>query len=419
MGKTLAEKILANASGKRAVKAGDYVTARPDFVMSGESAAGVYFRMMQANVDTVWDNEKIILFLDHYTPAPTIRSAGVQKMVREFARRFNLKHFYGERAGICHQAMPELGFIAPGRLIVATDSHSTTYGAFGCAGTGIGYAEMAYIFLTGELWLKVPETVQFHISGRPGPYVMGKDIILHIAGRFSTTAAQYRSVEFHGPAMKDLPLSGRMTMANMSVEIGAKFGLFQPDSVVFDFLKGRVKGNYNPLYSDPDADYYAVHEVDIGGLSPQVARNPKVDDVVPVESLEDIPINQAYLGSCTNGRLEDLAAAAEILQGRKVHDNVRLIITPASYEIYKQAMQRGILAALIEAGGCICHPGCGACFGGHMGILAPGETCISTTNRNFIGRMGSPEAKIFLSNPYVVAASAVAGRIIHPDRLSV
>jgi 3-isopropylmalate dehydratase large subunit len=419
MGATLAEKILANASGKRAVKAGDYVTARPDFVMSGEAAAGIYFRMMQANADTVWDNKKIILFLDHYTPAPSVRSADIQKMVREFARRFKLEHFYGERAGICHQALPELGFVAPGRFIVGADSHSTTYGAFGCAGTGIGYTEMAYIFYTGELWFNVPETVQFHISGRPGRYVMGKDIILHIAGRYSTTAAQYKSVEFHGPALKNLPLSCRMTMANMSVEIGAKFGLFQPDAAVFDFLRGRVKGDYRPLYSDPDADYCAVHEVDIRGLSPQVARHPRVDDVVAVETVEEINIDQAYLGSCTNGRLEDLAAAAEILKGRKVHDAVRLIITPASYEIYKQAMQSGILATLIDAGGCICHPGCGACFGGHMGILASGETCISTTNRNFIGRMGSPEAKIFLSNPYVVAASAVAGKIIHPDRLPV
>jgi len=417
MGATMAEKILARASGRADAGAGDYVTARPDFVMCGESAAGVYVRMAQAGVDTVWDSDRIVLFLDHYSPAPSVRSANIQKMVREFARRFGIKHFYGERAGICHQAIPELGFAAPGRLILGTDSHATTYGAFGCAGTGIGFAEMAYVFLTGELWLKVPGTIKFIISGTPGRYTMGKDIILHIAGRFGAEAAQYRSVEFHGPAAGALPLSSRMTMANMSVEIGAKFGLFLPDESVFSYLEGRVKGDFKPVFPDPDALYDEVHEVDIEGLTPRVARPPRVDDVVPVDELEDVSIDQAYLGSCTNGRLDDLAAAAEVLRGRKVHERVRLIVTPASYEVYREAMEHGILAAMIDAGGCVCHPGCGACFGGHMGVLAPGETCVSTTNRNFVGRMGSPEARIFLANPYVVAASAVAGRIVNPDAL--
>lgn len=415
MGATMAEKILARASGLPEVHPGDHVTARPDFVMSGESLAGVWLRMMQAGVESVGDPDRIIAFLDHYSPAPSIRSAGIQKMVRDFVQHFGIRHFYGEHVGICHQALPELGFAAPGRLILGTDSHTTTYGAFGCAGTGIGYAEMAYVFLTGELWFRVPGTIKFVVTGRPGPHVLGKDIILHIAGLFSSEAAQYRSVEFHGPAMDALPLSSRMTMANMSVEIGAKFGLFVPDEAVFTYLKGRVRGGFEPVYPDPDADYEKVLEVDINGLLPQVARPPRVDDVVPVDNLDEISIDQAYIGSCTNGRLDDLAAAASILKGRKVHERVRLLVTPASYEVYKQAMARGILETIIDAGGCICHPGCGACFGGHMGILAPGETCISTTNRNFIGRMGSPDARIYLANPYVVAASAVAGRIVPPE----
>ena len=417
MSATMAEKILSRASGRADARAGDFVTARPDFVMSGESAAGVYLRMAEAGVDTVWDSERIILFLDHYSPAPNARSAGIQKLVRELARRFGIKHFYGERAGICHQALPELGFAAPGRLILGTDSHTTTYGAFGCAGTGIGYAEMAYVFLTGELWLRVPETIKFVISGTPEKFAMGKDIILLIAGLFGADAARYRSVEFHGPAAGALPLSSRMTMSNMSVEIGAKFGLFPPDDTVFSFLEGRVKGTFEPVFPDQDALYEEVHEVDIEGLSPLVARPPRIDDVVPADGLEDVTIDQAYLGSCTNGRLDDLAAAAEVLMGRKVHERVRLIVTPASYEVYREAIKRGIITSIIESGGCICHPGCGACFGGHMGVLAAGDTCVSTTNRNFVGRMGSPEARIFLANPYVVAASAVAGRIVHPDAL--
>ena len=416
MGSTMAEKILARASGRSGAVAGDYVTARPDFVMCGESAAGVYARMMQAGVDTVWDPEKIVLFLDHYSPAPTARSANIQKMVRKFAARFHIEHFY-ERAGICHQALPELGFAAPGRLILGTDSHTTTYGALGCAGTGIGYAEMAYVFLTGELWFRVPETIKFVIEGTPGRYAVGKDIILHIAGRFGSEAARYRSVEFHGPAVGAIPLSSRMTMSNMSVEIGAKFGLFPPDEEVFDYLLERVKGSYEPVFADPDAVYERVHHVDIEGLPPQVARPPRVDDVVPVDELEETPIDQAYLGSCTNGRLDDLAAAARVLEGRKVREGVRLIVAPASREVYRDALKQGFLATFVEAGACVCPPGCGACFGGHMGVLAPGETCVSTTNRNFTGRMGSPEARIFLANPYVVAASAVAGRIVHPDEL--
>jgi len=417
MGFTMAEKILARASGRDSVYAGEYVTARPDYVMCFESVAGVYMRMLQAGVDSVWDNEKIVIILDHYSPAPSIRSASIQKVARDFTKQFKIKHFYGERVGVCHQAMPELGFIAPGRFVVATDSHTTTYGAVGCAGTGIGYAEMAHIFLTGELWFKVPETIRFEINGKPGKYVYGKDIILNIAGKYTSEIAQYKSVEFSGPTVSFLPLSSRMTMSNMAVEIGAKFSFFAPDDAVFDFLDGRVKGDYLSVFPDADANYEAIFEEDISNLRPQVALSPRVDDVVPVDETTHIQIDQVYIGSCTNGRLDDLRIAANILSGKRVHPAVRLYVSPASYEVYKSAMKEGVLETIIDSGGAITHPGCGACFGAHMGVLAPGEVCLSTTNRNFLGRMGSPDAKVYLSNPAVAAGSAIMGRIAHPEEV--
>jgi len=415
MGLTIAEKILGKASGNKNVTAGDYVTARPDFVMCHESAAGVYLRMMEAGIDKVWNKDKIVILFDHFTPAPNERSAGIHKMIREFVRTFEIKHFYGENAGICHQAMAELGFVAPGRFIVGADSHTTTYGAFGCASTGLGFTEIAYIFFTGELWFKVPETIRFNIFGEPDRYVMGKDIILYIAGIHSSEVAQYKSVEFSGPAVEQLPLSSKMTMANMSVEIGAKFGFFECDDKTTQFLNGRVKGDYEPLSPDADANYEASYDIDINGLVPQIAVHPNVDNVVPVSELDDVVIHQAYLGSCTNGRLEDIRAAAQILKGKKISKDVRLIVVPASYEVYKDAMKEGLLEIIIDAGGLINHPSCGACMGSHSGILTSGESCVSTTNRNFVGRMGSPESKIYLANPYIVAASAVAGKIVHPD----
>jgi homoaconitate hydratase family protein len=371
--------------------------------------------MMEAGIDKVWDKEKIVILFDHFTPAPNERYAGIHKMIREFVRTFEIKHFYGENAGICHQAMAELGFAAPGRLIVGADSHTTTYGAFGCASTGLGFTEIAYIFFKGELWFKVPETIRFDIFGDPGKYVMGKDIILHIAGLHSSEAAQYKSVEFCGSAAKNLPVSCRMTMANMSVEIGAKFGFFDYDDKTAEFLNGRVKGDFEPMPADHNAAYESEYKIDINNLSPKVAVPPNIDNVVSVSELEDVTIDQAYLGSCTNGRLDDLRAAAQILKGKKISENVRLIVVPASYEVYKDAMNEGLLEVIIDAGGLINHPSCGACMGSHSGILASGEVCVSTTNRNFVGRMGSPESKVYLANPYVVAASAVAGRIVHPD----
>ncbi|MCJ7771818.1 MAG: aconitase family protein, partial [Desulfobacterales bacterium] len=282
MGYTMAEKILGRASGKKTVTSGDYVTASPDFVMCHESAAGVYMRMIEAGIDTIWDKDKIIILFDHFTPAPNERSASIHKMIREFVQRFEINHFYGENAGICHQAMAELGFVAPGRFIVGADSHTTTYGAFGCASTGLGFTEIAYIFFTGELWFKVPETIRFNITGEPDPYVMGKDIILHIAGIHSSEVGQYKSVEFTGSGSKNLPISCRMTMANMSVEIGAKFGFFEYDDKTAQFLNGRVKGDYEPLSPDADANYEASYNIDINSLVPQIAVHPKVDNVVPI-----------------------------------------------------------------------------------------------------------------------------------------
>ncbi len=417
MGYTIAEKILARASGNNQVKAGEYVTARPDYVMCPEAAAGVYLRMMQAGIDSVWDRDRIIVILDHYSPAPTIRAAEIQKLGRIFAQKFGITHFYGEKPGICHQVMPELGFIAPGRLVIAADSHATTYGAFGCAGTGIGYLEMAHLCHTGEIWLKVPETIRFEIHGKKKKYVMGKDIILHIAGIHKVEIAQYKSIEFHGPSAGELSLASRMTICNMAVELGAKFGFFLPDDIVHEYLNPRIRDAYDPVFPDENAIYEACHDIDLNELEPLVSCPHRIDDVRPVSTLGHVRIDQAFLGSCTNGRLEDLQAAAEILKGRKVHKDVRLIVTPASREIYLQAIREGFMEIIVKAEAIVNHPGCGACFGAHQGLLAAGEVCVSTSNRNFRGRMGSPASEIYLANPYVVAASSVAGRIIHPDEL--
>lgn len=418
MGATIAEKILARASGRETVKAGEYVTARPDYAMCHESAAGAFLKLMEGGADSVWDRNRIVIILDHYVPANTERAATIHKMIRDLVEQFRIPHYYGESAGVCHQVMIEKGFVMPGKLIVGADSHTTTYGAFGCASTGLGFSDMAHVLYTGELWFKVPETIRYNISGELGSYVMGKDIILNIAGRDTVEAAQYQSVEFHGLTCRNLPLSCRLTMSNMAVEIGAKFGICPPDEKVDTFLANRAIDTYQAVLPDPDAVYGSVRDLSVDGLEPQVACHPSVDNVLPVSQLKDVKVDQAYLGSCTNGRLEDLRAATAILKGRRIHSKTRLLVTPASYEVYKAAMAEGILDALIDAGGIINHPACGACFGGHIGLLAPGEVCLSTTNRNFIGRMGSPESRIYLANPYVVAASAVAGRIVHPSEIA-
>jgi len=414
---TLAEKILARASGNKEVAAGDYVTAKIDVAMAHEGAAWVIDELMKAGIDRVWDPERIVIMFDHWAPAPTELTATMHKKVREFVKKHGIKHFYDVKAGICHQIMHELGHVRPGELIVGTDSHTTTYGALGAGGTGIGTTDMAVVWVTGELWFRVPETVKFYIKGSLPKYVMSKDVILYIAGKYGTEVAQYKSVEFDGPTVKEMSVASRMTMCNMAIEIGGKFGLVAPDEKAVEYVKARTNKPFTPLYPDPDAVYEKVYEVDVSELEPQVAFPHSVGNVKPISQAEGIKINQAFLGSCTNGRLEDLAAAAEILRGRKVHPDVRMIVIPASRQVYMEALKAGILEVFLEAGAVICNPTCGPCMGTHLGLLAEGERCISSSNRNFKGRMGSPKAEIYLASPYTVAASAVTGEITDPRKL--
>ncbi len=416
MGMTLAEKILARASGRSSVKPGDYVVADIDLAMAHEGMRGVYPVLKEAGVKKLWDPEKVVNLFDHWAPAPTVEAAKHHQTIRQAIKEYGIRYAYGENAGICHQVLPERGHVVPGDLIVGTDSHTITYGALGAAGTGIGYSEMAYVMATGKLWFRVPETIQFRMEGDLPKGVMSKDILLCIAGQHSAEVAQYKAVEFTGSAARNMSLAGRMTMSNMSVELGAKFAFFEPDQKVADFLKGRVKKSYAMTKADPDASYENIYGVDVSRLEPQVALPSNIDNVKSISQLGKVAIDQAFIGSCTNGRVEDLQIAASILKGRKVDRRVRLLVIPASWEVYREALKSGILETLIDAGAVICNSTCGPCFGGHMGLLAPGERCIASINRNFQGRMGSEEAEVYLGSPATVAASAVEGTITDPRK---
>ncbi len=413
MGMTMAEKVLARTSGREAVGVGTYLTCKADLLMTHEAFTLCAMQLSGLGVKEVFDPERVTIVLDHYFPAPTEQMAHGHSLAREFARTFGVRHFLGH-AGICHQVLTERGFIRPGDLVFGTDSHSTTYGALGAAGAGIGLTEMTYVLATGELWLQVPPTVRFLLEGEAGPAIMSKDVMIHLAGRFGTEVAQYKAIEYAGPVARRMSVAGRMTMANMGAELGAKFAFFEADEVALAYLARRVDGQIAPFGADADAEYEAVHSVDISELEPQIACPHNPGNVKPVTDIGEVPVQQAFLGSCTNARLEDLAVAAKILSGRKVHEGTRLLVTPASQEVYLEATKAGYTQTLLEAGAAITASGCGACPGGHSGLLAPGEACISTTNRNFRGRMGSPEADVYLASPASVAAAAVAGRITDP-----
>lgn len=414
---TIAEKILARASGKAEVEPGEIVEAEVDYVMvndvTGLPAFGVFEELHAEPL-----REKIVLIPDHYVPNKDIPSAAQAKAMREFARKYRLPNYFEVgRGGVCHQLMIEEGFAAPGRLIVGADSHTCSYGAFGALSTGIGSTEAASVMALGRLWFKVPETQRYVVDGPLNRYVMGKDIILHIIGEIGVDGALYKSMEFYGSAVEALGLSDRISISNMAIEAGAKAGIIPPDEKVFQYLRGRVRGNYTPVYADVGARYSETIELKAREIRPTVARPFLPSNVAPATDLSDITIDQAYLGSCTNGRIEDLRIAASILRGRKVHEGVRMIVVPASTRIYVQAMEEGLFKIFIEAGAYVSGPTCGACLGGYMGVLAKGERCISSTNRNFIGRMGHKESEVYLANPAVVAASAVKGHITDPAEL--
>lgn len=416
MGMSLAQKILARASGKTEVRPGEYVTANVDLAMAHDAIGVVINILNEAGIKKIWDPDKVVSILDHLTPAPTVQAAEAHKMVENAVKAFNIRHFYGQWAGICHQVLPEKGWVLPGQLIVGTDSHTTTYGAFGAAGTGLGFTDMAYVFATGKLWFRVPETIKFVMSGTAPPGVMSKDIILYIAGKYSVSVAQYKAVEFAGPVAKEMSLASRMTMSNMSVEIGAKFGFFEPDEKVRQYLSTRTNKLFDLISPDGDAVYEKEYEVDVSQLEPQIAIPYAIDNVKPVSQVGEVKLDQALLGGCTNGRLEDLRVAADIVKGRKVHPDTRLLVVPASAEVYKEAIAEGILYTLVDSGAIILNSSCGTCFGAHMGLLASGESCIASINRNFKGRMGSPEAQVYLASPATVAASAIEGKIADPRK---
>ncbi|MBN2239472.1 MAG: 3-isopropylmalate dehydratase large subunit [Dehalococcoidales bacterium] len=415
MGMTLAEKILARASGKDSVKPGDYVTANVDLVMANDSGLKTIIPILEeAGIKKLWDTSKIVAVFDHYSPPSTTIHADLHKKTREALRKYGVENLYDVGTGIEHQVLIENGWVVPGELIVAGDSHTTTHGAFSAAATGIGSSEAAYVIATGRLWFRVPETIRFIMTGALPPGIMSKDIILYIAGKYSSSAAQYRAIEFTGPVAEQMSLESRLTVSNMAMEIGAKFAFFEPDRKVDDYLSTRTCEPYHPVYADKDAAYKAEYEIDISGLEPQAAMPYTVDNVRPVTEIAGKVIHQALLGSCTNGRIEDLRTAADILRGKKVHPGTRLLVAPASSEVYRQAAEEGIIEILLVAGAILCPAGCGACFGSHLGLLADGETCIATINRNFRGRMGSPESEVYLASPATVAASAIEGRIADP-----
>lgn len=414
---TIAEKILAHAAQKDSVRPGDYVTANIDKFMCHEAFAAVYLNFLSFGIKQIPHPEKVRVFLDHYVPAPTEHAASIHQLIRKGVAELDIKHYHGERSGIAHQAMMELGYVQPGELIVGTDSHTCTYGALGAAATGIGVSEMTYAVATGELWFRVPETIRFLLFGQMQPYLTSKDIILKIAGDYSSEVAQYSSVEFAGPVAAAMSVESRMTMSNMAVEIGAKFGIFEFDKKA-SLYPGLENNTVSGVVADRGASYKNIFEIDVSRLEPQVALPHTVDHVKPVSQVSSIPIDQVLLGSCTNGRLEDLELAASLLKGKQIHQRVRMLVIPASWKVYKMAMENGTLSTLIDAGALISNPGCGPCFGAYGGLLAPGERCISSTNRNFKGRMGSGEAEVYLASPATAAASAITGQITDPRTIA-
>lgn len=414
---TISEKILAEKSGKKRVEPGEIIEARVDYVMLNDVTGLPAFEVFE-KFQTEPLKNRVVLIPDHYVPNKDIASAKQAKAMREFVRKYKIKNYFEVgRGGICHQLMIEEGFVAPGRLIVGADSHTCSYGALGSFATGIGSTEAAAVMATGKLWFKVPETQKFIVEGELNRYVMGKDIILHIIGDIGVSGSLYKTMEFYGSVISKLSLSDRITIANMAIEAGGKAGIIPPDGKVFDYLKGRVRGDYREVYSDPDAIYSEKFEYNAEEIVPTVAKPPLPENTAPASELGNIEIDQAYLGSCTNGRIEDLRIAAEILKGKKIHEDVRMIVVPASKRIFEQAVEEGLIKIFMDADAYVSGPTCGACLGGYMGVLAKGEVCISSTNRNFIGRMGHKDSRVYLANPAVVAASAIKGRITDPNEL--
>ena len=407
MGSTIAEKILAHASGRREVSPGDYVVAEVDYVMIHDSTGPLAIQELEEVGKGVFDPARVVVVFDHFHPAPSVSAAELHRVSRGFVMREGLPNFFTD--GVCHQILVER-FVSPGDVVVGADSHTCTSGALGAFATGLGSTDAAGVMATGKCWFRVPESMRLNVTGSPPKGVYAKDVILSIAGLVGADGALYEAMEFAGDYVSDASVPSRLTLCNMAVEMGAKTGIVEADGKTVDYTgrEGRV------FRSDGDARYEDEHEVEVGELVPMVACPPVVDNVRPVTSLEGEEIDQAYIGTCTNGRLEDLEVAARILRGGRVSRNVRLVVIPATSRVFRAAYELGYLDAIMDAGGIVSNPGCGPCIGRHGGVLAEGERCITTQNRNFTGRMGHPEAEIYLASPATVAASALKGAIADP-----
>jgi 3-isopropylmalate/(R)-2-methylmalate dehydratase large subunit len=421
MGYTLAEKLIAAHQadpGDSKVQPGDLVEVAVDVVLSNDITAPIAIREFEKlGVERVFDPGRVVMVPDHFAPNKDIKSAEQCRIVREFARTQALTYFEVGRMGIEHVLLPEQGLVGPGEVVVGADSHTCTYGALGAFATGMGSTDIAVAMATGQIWMRVPETLRIVYHGALGPWVGGKDLILYTIGQIGVSGARYKAIEFAGPTIQALSMAGRFTMANMAIEAGAKVGLFAVDDVTRAYVDGRVKRPYHVYQADDDATYAQVVEIDVGQIEPQVAFPHLPENARPVSQAGDVPVDQVVIGSCTNGRLEDLRVATELLRGRQVHPDVRCIVIPGSQQVYLDALREGMVEAMIEAGAVVSTPTCGPCLGGYMGVLAAGERAVSTTNRNFRGRMGHPESLVYLAGPAVAAASALAGRIAGPEEV--
>ena len=415
----ITEKILSAKAGHE-VTPGEIIEIPVDLAMSHDGTSPPAIKTFEKITDKVWDPEKIAIIFDHNIPANTIGSAEFQKVCREFIKKQNITKNFIHGEGICHQVVPEMGLVEPGKVIVGADSHTCTYGAFGAFSTGMGATDLAMVWATGKTWFMVPEAIRMEVTGESNPYIAPKDIILNIIGSIGIAGATYKTAEFTGDVIDSMGVEGRATMCNMAIEMGAKNGIMEPNRDVISYIckrTGKSESELNIVKSDSDAVYEKELHFDITDMEPQIACPNDVDNVKRISQIEGTGIDQCLVGSCTNGRLSDLRDVAEILEGKTIDDSVRLIILPASREIYQQAIHEGYIDTFINAGAIICNPGCGPCLGGHMGVLSEGESCISTTNRNFKGRMGDPASSVYLSNSKVVAASALTGVITNPKDL--
>ena len=416
---TITQKILAAHCGKDSVEPGELIMAKVDIALGNDITAPLAIKdFHKLRAKQVFDQERVVLVCDHFAPNKDIASAIHCQQLRNFAKKQNLTHFYeGGDMGVEHALLPEKGIVGPGDVIIGADSHTCTYGALGAFATGVGSTDLAAVMVEGKCWFRVPESIRLVYKGKLPPWITGKDLILHTIGDIGVDGARYMSMEFTGEAINALPMADRFSMANMAVEAGAKNGIMAADDITLEYVKGRALRPYALYESDPDASYVFEKTYNVSELEPQVACPPSPGNVVPVSQLGEVVIDQAVIGSCTNGRIEDLRAAAQVIKGHKVAKGIRLIVLPATPLVYRQAMDEGLTTIFLDAGAVIGPPTCGPCLGGHMGILAPGETAIATTNRNFVGRMGHTQSKVYLASPAVAAASAVTGHISSPKDL--